>query len=920
MAPSTDSYDVFISYSHALDGTLAPTLQRELEQFAKPWYRVRSLRVFRDDASLSANPSLWSSIEQALSNSSWFVLLASPAAARSIWVNREVSWWLAHRSIDRLLIVRTEGEFRWDGHGGDCDGATAALPPALRGAFVEEPRWVDLRWLRDVEQVHRSNPRLRECVADIAAAVREVPKDELIGEHIRQHRRTMRLARGAISALIVLTVAALIAAFIAVGQRNTARSQARIATARALASAAVANLDTRLNLAQLFAAEAYRMDQNAQTRYALFQAVSASPQIARYLPIGMPASTVAGSADGHVVAAGTEDGRLLRWDLIRRTRMETKVSAQRIVNIGLSADGDVVAAAVGSTAYRWTPAQNTTQSLPVVAGANAALAAVSPSGHLAVVLANGPSTQGGTLTVHEGNTKNEANVGNSSQWRKLVLPTDSTLMLLSYSGDWEQRSVADLRVTAASTEARSLAANSLTTGYSSDGGYFGFTGPPGTDLWRTTDQRAEPYFHTDVSIDAPNPGDFAVSPDGARIAVTRAGTITLVDTKNKNLGGPRQLTGGNSTSVQFLGDDNHLLSTTHDALIIWDLTQHTRISTLLPMSVPSSCRACTSPRLAVQSDGQYVAAIGNGDVLAVGALRAPLEAQTVNAPQDLRYGLPVWSADGRRLFIATPANGGVEVRNSTTSLPLVGNWPKAAYSGFITAARIYRDGRDVILVDERGNITIRDTSTGQVQRTVVVNTELSSYPTSDRPNLAAISADGMVVALSGPQTVKLIDVNTGNVHNLPGGGAYAVEFTDDRLFVQRTNGTVELWNTNGTGLIRTIPGDSGDEQGLTPSSDDELMAHLLNDGTAVITDLLSGDRLGAIQIPDSTDAQHTTMTFIPGKHVLIIATAGGRATVLNLTVEAWLRSACETAGRDLTNDEWRRFVGTEPPTNLICRR
>jgi len=63
---ATLGYDAFISYSHALDGALAPALQTGLERFAKPWYRSRALRVFRDTASLSANPDLWSSIEKAL--------------------------------------------------------------------------------------------------------------------------------------------------------------------------------------------------------------------------------------------------------------------------------------------------------------------------------------------------------------------------------------------------------------------------------------------------------------------------------------------------------------------------------------------------------------------------------------------------------------------------------------------------------------------------------------------------------------------------------------------------------------------------------------------------------------------------------------------------------------------------------------
>src|SRR5689334_13106576 len=207
---------------------LAPALQRGVQRFAKPWYRLRALRVFLDDASLSANPGLWTSIEEALGRSRWLILLASQEAAASQWVGRELEWWLEHRSAQRILVVLTSGEY------------SQAVPASVRRALGEEPRWVDLRWLREADQVDESNPRLRECVADIASAVRGVPKDELVGEHVRQHRRTVRLARGAVAALVVLTVGVLVAAFIAVGQRNDAVAQARTATARGLASAAVA--------------------------------------------------------------------------------------------------------------------------------------------------------------------------------------------------------------------------------------------------------------------------------------------------------------------------------------------------------------------------------------------------------------------------------------------------------------------------------------------------------------------------------------------------------------------------------------------------------------------------------------------------------------------------------------------------------
>ena len=83
-------YDAFLSYGHHDNRGVAVALQRGMEGFAKPWYRLRAMRVFRDDASLSANPDLWGSIEEALSRSSWLIVVGSPRAAKSPWVQREI--------------------------------------------------------------------------------------------------------------------------------------------------------------------------------------------------------------------------------------------------------------------------------------------------------------------------------------------------------------------------------------------------------------------------------------------------------------------------------------------------------------------------------------------------------------------------------------------------------------------------------------------------------------------------------------------------------------------------------------------------------------------------------------------------------------------------------------------------------------
>ena len=235
--PSFVAYDGFISYSHAADDLLAPRLQGGLQRFAKPWWKRRALRLFRDEASLSANPHLWSSITDALDQSGWFVLLLSPDAGQSEWVNREVEYWLANKGAARIIPVLTDGEFAWT----EGEVAGNAAPPALHGAFSDEPRWVDLRFARTDEQLDLKNPDFSAAVADIASAIRGVPKDELESEEVRQHRRTVRTAWAAGILVVLLGMAASVGAVIAVGQSNEARAQRdeaeRLAAAEAEARA-----------------------------------------------------------------------------------------------------------------------------------------------------------------------------------------------------------------------------------------------------------------------------------------------------------------------------------------------------------------------------------------------------------------------------------------------------------------------------------------------------------------------------------------------------------------------------------------------------------------------------------------------------------------------------------------------------------
>jgi WD40 repeat protein len=219
-------YKAFISYSHAADGRLAPALQSALQQFAKPWYQTRAIRVFRDETGLGLTPALWPSIEKALTGSDYFILLASPPAAQSKWVDQEVAWWLKHRSWDRLLIGWTEGNLIRPTDANESEWQkTSALPGELADLFKADPLYSDLRFAKTAADLSLRNPKFLTEVARFSSTLRGRPLDELIGEDVRQHRKLKRLTRAVILALTLLTAWAIGAASIAVHERNIANEQ-----------------------------------------------------------------------------------------------------------------------------------------------------------------------------------------------------------------------------------------------------------------------------------------------------------------------------------------------------------------------------------------------------------------------------------------------------------------------------------------------------------------------------------------------------------------------------------------------------------------------------------------------------------------------------------------------------------------------
>lgn len=168
---------VFISYSHS-DIDVARSVHRELTALLRsPLWRSR-LQVLRDETTMAPGSDLPGRIQGMIDRADWYVLLLSPASARSDWVRQELEHWMSQPGRDkRILVVALAGGLHWD----DDNGLTATwLPPALARLFASEPYYLTL------DPSARSDRTVIRGVADkMAAAVLRKTPDEIAGEERR---------------------------------------------------------------------------------------------------------------------------------------------------------------------------------------------------------------------------------------------------------------------------------------------------------------------------------------------------------------------------------------------------------------------------------------------------------------------------------------------------------------------------------------------------------------------------------------------------------------------------------------------------------------------------------------------------------------------------------------------------------------
>lgn len=904
-------HDAFLSYSHAADGRLAPALQRGLHQLARPFNRLRALRIFRDQTDLSANPDLWSTIEAALTGSRHFVLLASPDAARSEWVGREVEHWIRNRERESFLVVLTDGEIAWDEESGDFDWErTTALPRALRGWFGSEPLWVDLTWARTDEHLSVRHARFRDAVATIAAPMHGRSKDELDSDDVRRYRRFNRIRNAAVAVIVILGVVAAQQALRAESRADDAQTALERVISRDLAGRSEDLGDTDPAVSKLLSVAAWRIDPSAEARGAMVAALD-RPGMG-VLEAGNGAFAI--SADGRVLAVARPDRSVRFYDTASQRQLGAPIDNRaEIYSMKFGSDGRrLVAGDVEGRVRIFDVTTHEQIGDDFVARTDAVVAtALSRDGR---TLATAGTY--GTVQLHDLTTGTQIGTAmpNYTNGNLAFSPDGTTLAF--YDGD-------GVRLWSTTTQqpvgAPMTALGEITAiAFSPDGAMLATSGYDGAiRIWDAATQqlRGEPIG-----------GGFRGGSEGggaSAVAFTEDGSVVSAvgldgSVRAWNVAEPRRELGAGLTGNETLrgavysagGGTLAVLSENGDGIRLWD------INSFAPRGIPVGESAESVLGAEVSPDGRLLA---TGDVLGQVRVFDLATGQPVAGPFQKADGGQVsrivFSPDSRRIAFGHDVSTGLDTDPDVEVWDIPGEERVGRSTG--TPLSFSADGST--LVAALGNAAL-DRWDLESDRHYPIST------LDDDVQNAGLSRDARLLALSEADgTVSLWDAEKrellGELRNGP--GAHLLELAwspDDRvLAVGSTDGTVRFWDvTTRTPLGDPLPLD-GPVDALRFGPDGDTLA--ISAGFEIVVwDLPSRRQIGPARSVHGESP--TSLSFTPDGRALAANTG---ATPGHPAARLWAlpprqdldRALCDRVGRSLSADEWQRYL-PDLPHQQVC--
>ncbi|MGC0410293.1 WD40 repeat protein [Streptomyces sp. SAI-195] len=934
-------YAAFISYSHTPDTHRARLLRQALHTFARPWNRMRALRVFLDNAAMSMEHNLWSTVEQALGDSEYLLLLASPESRASKWVGKEIDWWRQGPRAEKLLLVVTGGEIHWDEAAGDFDFVrSTCLHPSLRGHFTAEPRWVDLRWMDADHSGDLREPRFREAVADLAAPLHDRPKDELFGEDVTQRGRLRRFRQGMLAGMTALAVLATAAAVFAFAQRNTAQQQARIATARQLAATALNLSGDDLETASLLALQAYQVEETPETLSALYQVTTQSPHLVRFVHAGATVTALAHTTSPRFVAAGTDKGTVTLWTADGSRRAERFSLTGQINALAFSDDDQLLA--IGTSSGEVVLHDLQTGKNQRLSGKGSAVSLISfrPSTH-DLAWMDGDNS----LKLHEGRTEKVSHHIETellSAALNLAFWDNGNKITVTSAMGWRIYD-GKLRTLDASDDVQ-FPANGYVSAASPSGKCFGFMkfGSVSLSSLEQLSQGSSPGSDTEGSgcgaqttRVGKETSSLAVS-DGRRTAVGTSQGLLLATAEE---GSPQAvletLPGVEAPSLLAFspGEGDRPASADGSTVALWSLTERAPTMHRHSVSVPDGATVEYQPPLAL-SPGGLLAWSQQTTVESPLSLHVRSPEGEIASAADMPYASLTFGNSEDVLYAASSSS--LEMwRYKSGSLTREKSFALPEHLGASGKTQISSrpDGRVVVtLADD--SVLLVDPGTGKqsiaVKGAAEGSTGEDSQPTGSTESVTAISEKGDLAAVStGDGYVSVYRVASGELLQRLDLGTSAVNsltlseerqsllaVTDGRVLQNWSLQSGQLrWRSQGAGV-----------NGLVTDHTGQWTATLAGDGTVWLWDFATGDRLGNVTVP-WTDISfsgtggpgwQTSLIFSADGKNLWSATEGGEIMSWDVSVDAWTKQLCARAGRRLTETERDRYLTSISEGHTAC--
>jgi WD40 repeat protein len=353
-------------------------------------------------------------------------------------------------------------------------------------------------------------------------------------------------------------------------------------------------------------------------------------------------------------------------------------------------------------------------------------------------------------------------------------------------------------------------------------------------------------------------------------------------------------------SVAFSPDGQTLASASTDETIrLWDVATGQQIGEPLqvhPSSVVSVAFSPDGTTLASASDDQTIRL---WDVATGQQIGEPLQGHTSGVLS------VAFSSDGKTLVSASDDRA-IRLWDVATGQQI--GEPLQGHTNRVLSVAFSSDGKTLASASWDGSINLWDVTTGQP-----ISGWLRGH--AYYVNSVAFSPDGQTLAsASYDQTIRLWDVATGQRQATLQGhtdGVRSVAFSPDgtTLASASKDQTIRLWDVVNKHLIATLEGHTSGVLSVAFSPDGQTLTSASDDNSIILWDMVSGERQATLQ-GHTNDVN--SVAFSPDGQTLASASWDQTIILWDVSLDSWKSRACRVAGRNLTWQEWQRYLGNRP--------